>query len=562
LAKDEVERFRTRALLPGLLGAAALAALSALVLGAPASAVRQVALHGKVSVTKEGTGSGTVTSDPPGIDCGDTCLFAFPAEEQKTFQPPTLTARADASSVFAGWGGACSGTGSCTLSTFQELVTYDVTARFDTSRPSSFQLTVSTGGKGRVRSTPAGIDCGTSCSAPFATDSSVRLDAEPLPGWAFGGWSGACTGTGSCAVTLDGAKSVTATFTPPETSYAVAVSVAPGGVVMIDPEGSQCSAACTTSFGAGVAVTLRAVGDGVAWSGDCSGGGPACSLAMDGPKAVAVGFASVVPAGFPLAVGSTGKGHVSADQGGIDCGASCAAVLAAGTKVTLSAAPAAGWRLARWRGACSGVAPGCGLALSEARTAVAAFVEEGTRFPLAVRTTGRGTVSSVPTGLRCGGAACSGTFLAGSAVALRAAAAAGSRLVRWSGACSGIRPACTVGMDGPKSAAVTFARVADRTAPRVTALPSTGTRGQQARLRYRVRDASGRSRARAAVYRGRQPLATVRGAMTATGPGALLTFLPWRVPRSQAPATLRFCVTAQDGSGNRSRPSCAPLRIT
>jgi hypothetical protein len=360
---------------------------------------------------------------------------------------------------------------------------------------------------------------------------------------------------------MDGAKAVTATFTPPATSYAVAVSVAPGGVVTIDPEGSQCSAACTTSYGAGVAVTLRAVGDGVAWSGDCSGGGPTCSLTMDGPKAVAVGFAGVTPAGFPLAVGSTGKGQVSADQGGIDCGASCGAVLASGTKVTLAAAPAAGWLFAGWRGACGGVAPRCGLVLSAARTAVAAFVEEGTRFPLAVRTTGRGTVSSVPAGLRCGGAACSGSFLAGTAVALRAAAAAGSKLVRWTGACSGTKPACTVGMDGPKTAAVTFASVPDRTAPRVTALASTGTRGQPARLRYRVRDASGRSRAQADVYRGPRHLATVRGATAAAGPGAPPTSLTWRVPRNQTPGTLRFCVTARDGSGNRSRPSCAPLRI-
>ena len=34
----------------------------------------------------------------------------------------------------------------------------------------------------------------------------------PDAGNTFGGWSGACTGTGGCAVVLDAAKSVTATF--------------------------------------------------------------------------------------------------------------------------------------------------------------------------------------------------------------------------------------------------------------------------------------------------------------------------------------------------------------
>ncbi len=40
----------------------------------------------------------------------------------------------------------------------------------------------------------------------------MTLSAVPAVGSVFAGWSGACAGTGSCAVTLDAAKSVTATF--------------------------------------------------------------------------------------------------------------------------------------------------------------------------------------------------------------------------------------------------------------------------------------------------------------------------------------------------------------
>lgn len=66
-------------------------------------------------------------------------------------------------------------------------------------------------GTGTVTSNPAGIACGADCSESYASGA-VTLIATPTTGSAFAGWSGACTGTGACAVTMDAAKSVTATF--------------------------------------------------------------------------------------------------------------------------------------------------------------------------------------------------------------------------------------------------------------------------------------------------------------------------------------------------------------
>jgi hypothetical protein len=61
-----------------------------------------------LSVSKLGTGAGTVTSAPAGINCGATCSASF--EQGKEI---ALTAVATSGSTFAGWGGACTGTGSC-----------------------------------------------------------------------------------------------------------------------------------------------------------------------------------------------------------------------------------------------------------------------------------------------------------------------------------------------------------------------------------------------------------------------------------------------------------------
>jgi hypothetical protein len=75
-------------------------------------------------------------------------------------------------------------------------------------------LTVSTagGGTGTLTSTPAGIDCGASCSHAYDYGSSVTLTASAAKGSSFAGWAGDCTGTASCVVTMQAAQSVTASF--------------------------------------------------------------------------------------------------------------------------------------------------------------------------------------------------------------------------------------------------------------------------------------------------------------------------------------------------------------
>ena len=67
-------------------------------------------------------------------------------------------------------------------------------------------------GSGTVTSSPAGIRCGGACAAEFDSGSRVVLTAAPAPGSAFAGWSGACSGTGVCNVTISEAETVDAAF--------------------------------------------------------------------------------------------------------------------------------------------------------------------------------------------------------------------------------------------------------------------------------------------------------------------------------------------------------------
>jgi Divergent InlB B-repeat domain len=160
----------------------------------------------KLTVAK--SGNGTVTSQPAGINCGTACNASFTSSAVVT-----LTATPAAGSIFSAWGGACSGaTATCSVTMSQAR---NVTAQFVTSTGESFALSVAVTGAGSVSSQPSGIDCGTACSANYASGTSVTLTATPASGQILSGWGGACAGTTStCVVEMTAARSVTASFAP------------------------------------------------------------------------------------------------------------------------------------------------------------------------------------------------------------------------------------------------------------------------------------------------------------------------------------------------------------
>ena len=74
-----------------------------------------------------------------------------------------------------------------------------------------YTLSVSKVGSGTI--TDTGINCGTDCTESYTAGTSVTLTASPASGWSFAGWSGDCSGTGNCNLTMNSDKNVTATFT-------------------------------------------------------------------------------------------------------------------------------------------------------------------------------------------------------------------------------------------------------------------------------------------------------------------------------------------------------------
>lgn len=85
--------------------------------------------------------------------------------------------------------------------------------RYDyVSVSAQYTLTVITSGSGTVTSVPAGIDCGIDCSESYGDVTLVTMTALPDAGSYFAGWSGSCTGSGSCQVMMNADHNVTALF--------------------------------------------------------------------------------------------------------------------------------------------------------------------------------------------------------------------------------------------------------------------------------------------------------------------------------------------------------------
>ena len=156
-----------------------------------------------LTVTKAGTGTGTVSSAPAGITCGADCTEAYAYNTVVVLTPTPAVG-----SAFAGW----SGHPDCADGSVTMTAAKTCKATFNTAPRQTLTVTKAGTGTGTVTSAPIGINCGADCMEAYLYNTVVVLTATPTMGSAFDGWSGHpdCS---DGAVRMNAAKTCTATFT-------------------------------------------------------------------------------------------------------------------------------------------------------------------------------------------------------------------------------------------------------------------------------------------------------------------------------------------------------------
>lgn len=159
----------------------------------------------------------------------------------------------------------------------------------------NYTLNVAKSGSGTISSNPSGINCGSTCAASYADGLQVHLSATPVAGYVFNGWSGNCTGTGACTVTMDGNKSVTATFAV-DTSKTVSIGKIGTGEGTVTRNGGSlnCGSTCSETLAQGATVSLSATAAAgstfAGWfGGTCSGTG-SCAFTLNSNTTVNATF--------------------------------------------------------------------------------------------------------------------------------------------------------------------------------------------------------------------------------------------------------------------------------
>jgi hypothetical protein len=333
----------------------------------------------QLSLFTKGSGSGSVTSAPAGISCGATCSASFDHGTSVT-----LTGTPALHSHAAQWTGCDSvSAGKCTVAMSEAR---SVTATFDLIQ---FPLTVTKAGAGAetssVTSSPAAINCGSTCSANVTEGTVVTLSGNPGPNTKAVLW-GSCPSVNKenkCLVTISEAKSVTATFEPLGGAQIYPLAIAKAGdgegTVTGSPGQINCGTSCEAELIEGAVVSLSATPSPGSvfehWSGGgCSGSGP-CVTTLRGAKTITATFSLTGTRTLSIQRTGSGQGVITSRPlgTGIDCGLTCQAQIPAGTAVILTAKADKGSAFGHWSGACFGTATTCKVTMSEARSVGASF---------------------------------------------------------------------------------------------------------------------------------------------------------------------------------------------
>ncbi len=220
--------------------------------------------------------------------------------------------------------------------------------------PSQRTLTVTPpGGTGSGSITGTGINCPGDCTGTYADGTAVTLSANPAAGSPFAGWSGACSGTGSCQLTMNANKTVSGSFTAagpgPGTHDTVIDELGPGQenqvyedfhgvwqsqsgtfVCQVDAQPEQ---SCNTPVGPDFPTWHTIKYNGLA-PGDHTFKVTAIEAGVRDPSPATRVLNIPVTPSYTLTTGVTGSGTITGAS--INCPGTCSHSYASGTQVTLS----------------------------------------------------------------------------------------------------------------------------------------------------------------------------------------------------------------------------------
>jgi uncharacterized repeat protein (TIGR02543 family) len=342
----------------------------------------------------------------------------------------TLTATANTGYSFSAWSGDASGTSPVTTVTMNGNKA--VTATF-TQNVYTLTVTVSPSAGGSVSQSP---------SPPYHYGDVVTLTATANTGYSFDHWSGDASGTSPVTtVTMNGNKSVTATFTQNEYTLSITIDPTGGGTVSQDP---------SPPYHYGDVVTLTAIAnEGYTfyyWSGDASGSSTVTTVTMDGNKSVTAHFIESEYS-LTITVDPAAGGTVTVNPG---------PPYHNGDVVTLTATANNGYTFDHWSGDASGTSPVTTVTMDGDKTVIAHFTQKS--YKLTILIDGLGSVLKNPN---------QNTYPYNSVVTLTAVADSNWMFSSWSGDLTGNENPDTIIMNGNKTVTAHFIQSTDTIPPTV-----------------------------------------------------------------------------------------------
>jgi hypothetical protein len=175
---------------------------------------------GTLTIGTVGSGSGTITSNPAGINCtvvkgvksstGCSALFTSQAAEITVFLTATPAVGSLAECEFDP--PAAKPCVNVELVKGKGGTQVHPRTAFTLAKH-ALTVTKSGEGSGTVKSSVAGIDCGSKCTSSFDFETTLTLTATPDAGAVFKEWTGACVGQdATCSLTITEATSTNAVF--------------------------------------------------------------------------------------------------------------------------------------------------------------------------------------------------------------------------------------------------------------------------------------------------------------------------------------------------------------